>query len=75
MENKTPTLFDKGQTNTVSFLLFQMRNFWDDILHALQTVTGTKPLLFSQMLSIYIIIISLSVDISLFINLQVMLLQ
>lgn len=71
MENKITTLFEKGQSNTVSFLLFQIRNFWDDILHALQTAVGTKTLLFLQMLSIYIIIISLSVDIGLFVSLQV----
>lgn len=74
MENKPPTLFGKGQTDTVSFLLFQI-NFRDDILHALQIAIGTKALLFSQMLLIYIIIISLRVDISLFVSLQVMLLQ
>lgn len=71
MENKIPTLFEKGQTNKVSFLLFQIRSFWEDILHALQIAIRTKPLLFSQMLSIYIIIIPLSVNRGLFVSLQV----
>lgn len=65
MENRITILFEKGQINPDTFLLFQIRNSWDDILHAWQIAVGTKKLLFSSVFSIHIIIISLTADICL----------
>lgn len=61
----------KGKLIQIPFLLFQIRNIRDDILHAWQTTVGTKKLTFSNVFSIHIIIVSLTVDIYLFVNPQV----
>lgn len=65
MENRIIILFEKGQINPDIFLLFQIRNTWDDILHAWQIAIGNKKLLCSNVFSIHIIIISLTADICL----------
>lgn len=71
MENTITILFEKKQTNPYPFLSETVRNICNDISHAWQIAVGTKKLLVSNVFSIHIITIPPTVDICLFVNLQI----
>lgn len=70
MENTITILFEEGQINPDPFLLFWIRDIHNDILRAWQIAVGTKKLLLSNMFSIYVIIIPLTINTYSFVHLQ-----
>lgn len=70
MENKIPTLFEKGKTSTF-LLVISNKKLLRCHFTCFTDSIGTKTLQFSQMFSIYIIIISLGWIIGFSVSLQV----